>query len=671
MKLNYKTELVLARGNWPLEEVYESADTQPKPDFVVSRKKNGDSLSFYSDEIWDFTSYSASGRRLVLYFFRWCGGSPTERQRKLVNEWKFFLFCIIWLRSGSPLSIGTINNYSNQLKALTKYCSDRGIDSMREVLSNEDKLSSFNALDATVHKCELTVSILRHLFKLGKNITGLNIPKNSSFSRLNSAIDHHNKYIRQQHPPIPSKIFSELLKKLQKEIEDFFSVSTSIFSLARECALDPTYGRGWKYETERADRLKIPRSATFEEALISHNLKTYFIEKGLVPSTLGLTRALSEVQTVCTLIIKAYSGMRDGECNLLKVNCLNVVIENEKKHYIINGYVTKNNHGIPAPAKWVTNSQASIAIECAKSIAITIYENSQLPHAKINSDDRFLFVSAAYLLSLVGEQDYINTGKIYTPKRLYLSAYKSLMERVTPIIDEDSIIEVEKIDPWREWRSKKEFAIGNFWPLTGHQLRRSLALYASRSGLVSLPSLRRQLQHLTEEMTRYYASGSTFAVNFIGDSKLHFGVEYQKSQSESQALSYLVNVLLSNDDLLGAHGAWLNVDGEKNRRALVTNREQTLEKFKKGQLSYKETVLGGCTKAGACDKKALRWFPACLDCSGYVGKLDKLDRVIYFQKSMLNSLIPDTLEWRTEKGDLNALEKYREEASRKIGRLHE
>ena len=91
----------------------------------------------------------------------------------------------------------------------------------------------------------------------------------------------------------------------------------------------------------------------------------------------------------------------------------------------------------------------------------------------------------------------------------------------------------EQIDPHRAWRSEPRFQLGVPWTLTSHQLRRSLALYAQRSGLVSLPSLRRQLQHITEEMSRYYARGSAFANNIIGDNKHHFGHDWQDAQPVS------------------------------------------------------------------------------------------------------------------------------------------
>jgi hypothetical protein len=75
-----------------------------------------------------------------------------------------------------------------------------------------------------------------------------------------------------------------------------------------------------------------------------------------------------------------------------------------------------------------------------------------------------------------------------------------LRQRTFPTITQEDIVELKLIDPHRAWEAEPDFAVGAGWPFTRHQLRRTLALYAQRSGLVSLPSLKRQLQHITQEM---------------------------------------------------------------------------------------------------------------------------------------------------------------------------
>ena len=58
-------------------------------------------------------------------------------------------------------------------------------------------------------------------------------------------------------------------------------------------------------------------------------------------------------------------------------------------------------------------------------------------------------------------------------------------------------------------------------------------MYAHRSGLVTLPTLKRQLQHITQEMSMYYARGSAFAKGFIDTDKTHFAKEWAEAQGLS------------------------------------------------------------------------------------------------------------------------------------------
>jgi hypothetical protein len=234
------------------------------------------------------------------------------------------------------------------------------------------------------------------------------------------------------------------------------------------------------------------------------------------------------------------------------------------------------------------------------------------------------------------------------------------MPHLLPEIKESDIKELEEIDPHRAWRSEEKFQVGKPWPLSSHQFRRSLAIYASKSGYVSLPSLRRCLQHITNEMAIYYANGSAFAKDLITNNRNHFAREYQKSQPESQALAYIAHVLLSDERLFGPHGEWVERhDRLKNSTLSSNSRQETIRKFKKGEISYRETHLGGCTELRPCDKQAMRSIIGCLDCNQSVIKLSKLNRLIKIQESLVEKLPPSTMERKTENSDLEALHAYK------------
>lgn len=90
----------------------------------------------------------------------------------------------------------------------------------------------------------------------------------------------------------------------------------------------------------------------------------------------------------------------------------------------------------------------------------------------------------------------------------------------------------------------------------------------------------------------------------------------------------------------------------------IVDRDTTLQRFKKGEIAYKETLLGGCTSTEPCKQTALKWINTeCLEngCRNLVCKLSKLERVIAAQEKLVISLNKDSVEYRTEKSDLDVL----------------
>lgn len=397
-------------------------------------------------------------------------------------------------------------------------------------------------------------------------------------------------------------------------------------------------------------------SVTFAELQTKHGVAPYFSDKTLERSTKGVRAGLATVQLVTKLVIQAFSGMRDDEARSLPYDCLDITKRNGNSHYVILGRTTKLNHGQAKRTRWVTNQEGCRAIRLAKEIADAIYAEYGTPPQSEASDasSRMLFVSP----------NYIGLAKkpVILPRacplgKMGLFDFSALRSRLEPIIQEEDLRELERLDPHRAWRAEQKYAVGRSWTLVTHQFRRSLALYAQRSGIVSLPSLRRQLQHITDEMSRYYARGSAFAKDFLGADAEHFGHEWQETQAESSALGYMLNVLLSGDAMSGGHGNWVN-HRLRNAEGIVTfDRSRTIRLFKKGELAYRETILGGCTNTGGCDQRAFDWLDmGCLaGCPNMVVKLPNVERVIAALATHVARLDSATLEYRTEKAKLDQL----------------
>ena len=98
---------------------------------------------------------------------------------------------------------------------------------------------------------------------------------------------------------------------------------------------------------------------------------------------------------------------------------------------------------------------------------------------------------------------------------------------------------------------------------------------------------------------------------------------------------------------------------------VLSSREVTMKRFKKGELAYKETILGGCTNQGPCDQVAVQLLrTACVsnNCKNLVGKLSKLELVIKAQEKFIENLDPNSVEFRTEARELTCLVEARDRA---------
>lgn len=391
------------------------------------------------------------------------------------------------------------------------------------------------------------------------------------------------------------------------------------------------------------------------ELFARFGLTEYFQKRNLTIGVHGISSGLSRIQAVCKLMMHSYSGMRDEEAGSILCSGMSSHLHNDRLHYSFVGLTWKMNGGRAKKARWITNSEGARAFRVAFSIAKLCRQTAAKKIDNLLSlANTPLFISVAYL-GLLGPFPSGGCKRMLTSKFAFGNSHE-LRTLLQPLILESDIEELEKIDPHRAWRMEPPFQLNVPWSLTTHQLRRSLALYAQRSGLVSLPSLRRQLQHLTEEMSRYYAKGSAFADNFIGNNKKHFGFEWREVQPVSSALGYLA-LLTSGEPLFGAHGAWIEKRLRAGNDEAAVDRSKTLSRFKNGELAYRETFMGGCTSTEPCRLQPLQWLNLdCLQgCKHMVGRLSSLTRVISVQTRLVSRLVIGSAEHRQESADLTLL----------------
>jgi integrase len=630
----------------------------PTDDFVVARGLDLKPLSKYGENKWDWSFYTPHNTAFVLDFEILRGSDESVNYDFLIAEAKRVIFTIVWLHQGRELSPSTVILYLHLIKKILSSGADKlGLIS---ALNDHHFMRDFVIGEHDFHSIFL-LSMYNKLLSIPEGI-GPYLKVKDSLLKLMSKISQAYYKNHKQHPPIPTRIYTGVMKTVSDFLEQAQPVLPELLPLVRNILSSKFLGRKYNYQREVIYKsgASLGESIYLDdmETLISKQskmLKSYLESVG-VDSFIQLKVWLKDIFYAVKITLLAYTGARSVEVSNLRESCLRVKWVRRKKVYIVDGISSKLNSGKAKKCSWVTNAAAE-AIVIAKKVSALLYEiNGERGEDKILMPI-ILYKSHLKDRNLKGNVGIVNPASL----RMYKTVSKFRRKLQYKITEED-IQELELIDPFRSWREEAKFHVGGDWPLTAHQFRRSLALYASKSGLVSLPSLKRQLQHLTEAMSAYYSNGNASAINIL-DGFSDFVEDYNQTRSESEFVSYIKNVLMSDERLFGAHGNWIN-QGER-KTVYIDERRILTDQFNSRRIAYQETILGGCTKAAPCKDKAMRNLVACLECSGSVIKTSRLDRVLKSQKILVARIDVDSIEYRMEKADLDSMLKYRERIAKK------
>lgn len=623
-------------------------------DHVISRNIDGTAASVVGDFIWNWTAYDPRAKIRNFYFYYWTINYKRMDAVEIsacriarMREMQQLMALLIFRKEGEPLAAASVKPWLKGASRIAVFAESVGC-SISEVLTTQGLLDKF-IVSLPDYSTQQILAWLKFLWKLDRHEQlsfSVSVPRRlKDLQRRAQAASETDK----QHVPLPSRVYASVINSLIFEMQDIEDHAERL--LAALCAAI-------------GNKDYVKRGTIFGCNLISrYGLEEYFARRGIEQNLLGLSSAIADIYRVCKLQIHVFSGMRDAEAAHLPFHCMQSDRRvGRGRHAMIVGITSKLNGGHPMRGTWVTTEQDGFrAIRIVQRFASVIYGCLGVhPRDDESVRDSFpLFVSTTYLPWWTRKPRIVPERFSAFCSHLGDSA-SALRIRITPMIEASDLIELEEIDPHRDWSGEPDYAVGARWPLKPHQLRRSLALYANASGLVRASSLRRQLQHITREMSLYYARGSAFAINFLSDDpdgfKHHIIREWQDGLEESQYLAFVRDVLESDESLYGPAGKFY--DMQKGRDEVVSA-DHLKKQIKMGRLAYQATPLGGCTNPAPCDSpKGLRVVNvACVteSCKYLIGKHSKIIRIIHMQRNMLNKMDTDSITYQIEKEDLDAL----------------
>lgn len=636
--------------------------------FVISRNKTNSVVSRFGDDVWDLTPYNLSpitkGR---IYFNRVKKSGDKHYDDLLMKEVKASIFSLIYFvkngRVGS-LSISTITKYASIAFNLANFALDMrnkplvGKLSLSELISNETYILHL-AKQQSSRLNQSTHSFLNHLNKCGENKVGF---------KVNVVHEIHKPIPHDQHPLIPSRIYINYIRKTN-ELLDFYE--NNISKITRFVTLFEDKFFGMHKKSQR--KLGVNKSEirpSFDDAVTKYEMREVFEFTDVKPiSRVSICSLLTQIQYQMSICIYLYTGMRNSEVKRLPFDCIkkhsfNDTIRDEDGKLIypessvnILSTTTKFS-GYAEESTWLAPPPVIKAVSILQAITQVIAKISN-----VDSEQCPLFSNTLNI-------------KLRNPVEVTFSNPKR--ERLNRVFNDEmfyiteSDLEVLRAsDENRNFDIDPIFSVGSPWPVSAHQFRRSLAFYAVNSGFVSLATVQKQFKHLSQEMSKYYSRNFENVKTIFG----HYDTEQQCYVLPSKHIAFdiqvgmsldtaqnLINDLLDNSTLYGKTGGYLEKQKERLKSGEIhieELKESTYQSVERGEISYRKTLLGGCTNNDVCECSILGEFADCLTSKCAVIKESNIDSLIERTKDELSKYDVNSIEYLSTQSELDDLLNYK------------
>lgn len=589
---------------------YRPPSWPPPKDFPIVIDAQGNAVSRYGDPSWHLWPWALKPLKLVF------GDGSHRAGTALISPANANLLRQItawWLYGPRPVrDPGTLVVRFKAIRGLFVLCSREGISAsdLSRFPHVADRLSEVLPKAQAVY----ALSLLHSLYEQREQL-GFVLLDRERLSRLEATLpDHH----RCQTAYIPQRIWTYQVNRLRAFLDDFNAHRQGIEDCFRFC-IDAYANNAGSLDSACREQLRGSRRP-FHGSTLCTGTRTGAVFPGsfseiarrfgvddllrrwLIPPNADLdgrgrgVRSLSSYFSLVNYVGVAYllnfSMMRIEEGWELRTDCL--AVEKDDRFgtfYLLKGPTTKTIKD--SDARWVVSPSAQVAVEAMASVArMRISALAANPDVATAAEELSNPYLATRTLEPWGRKQYRNRPIVVRPTplsfKLVVRLWPKLFDTNELRITEEDLRIARLITPSM---GADAFSVGKVWPLAWHQLRRTLAVNMLASGLVSDPALQYQLKHATRECSLYYGQGfSRVRLNDVARN------EYIRTMYE--VLGRQIAGLFS-DRFVSPHGATrkdqiLNLVDPKDDKKLRAA-------AKNGKVSWRQTLLGGCTRVAPCE----------------------------------------------------------------------
>lgn len=602
--------------------------TWPLPDdFPIIIDANGTVVSRYADVRWNLWPWA--GQMITLNF----GDGPQRQGTALISAANARLFrqVVAWWIYGprGVRNAKTLRSRFETFRSLFIVCSRDGVVASK-LSENPDVIDRLAKLIAPSKANPL----LQHLHALNeqRQQLGFSLLDRQGLVRLAANPPNHQ---RRQTAYIPPRIWLYQITRLREFLDDFHRHREGIeacyhFCLDAYAANSGSIANAWRITRGRGQlpfglqsgrtgvRSGLKFHGAFSETARRFGIAELLHRWLLTPDQtidiggrglLLFGSYLTMVGRVGTAYLLNFSLMRIEECTSLRSDCLSVERDEQtgERIFLLKGATTKTVED--EDARWIASPSASVAVEAMTSVArLRSFAAQSNPQVKTSAQD----IARPYLL-LRGYEPWMNNKHLSASlaMRPQSRKYSELVADYPNLLALEAlkitVVDLQRARLVTPTLDEKTFAIGKVWPLAWHQLRRTGAVNMQASGLVSDASVQYQLKHATRAMSRYYGQGySHIALNDEARA-VYIRAMYEVLGKE-------IGKLLS-DRFVSPHGEQHKADILK---IVASQDSDHLTKAAKvGKVSWRETLLGGCTKIGPCEYGGVDTIARCSGGDGH------------------------------------------------------
>ncbi|WP_231390549.1 hypothetical protein [Pseudomonas qingdaonensis] len=590
---------------------YRVPSWPPPSDFPVTIDYQGNIVSRYGDIIWNLTPWCTQALKIN---FSLDDSAQINRSAATINSDLARLVAAWWL--WGPQSVRSAKSLKARLVALFpifQLCSREGISA--------SELYKFPRVADIIPRAlspSKSVEALTHLHALfeQRDILGFYILDQEGLRRLEASLPEHSA---KQTPYIPPRIWAYQAGRLREFLEEFIAHQERLEKCYKHCldAYSNYFGSltaAYQVNAKAKSRPPSPfhprsnsriKETTHFQGRFSEIAKHFgiidILTKWVIRPGEGFDSAgrsimlLSSYLSMATKVGLAYllnfSLMRIEEAWALRANCLEVETDETLGNiYLLKGITTKTIED--DDARWITSPSADLAVRvmvCVSRLRVT----SALSNPKVPLTDEYINNPHLVVRPYEPWSNAKNVSEAVTVRPMYPS-YLSIVKIYPNLFDSEKLrITESDLNVARlitTTLDNDQFKVGNTWPLAWHQLRRTGAVNMLSSGIVSDASVQYQLKHATRAMSLYYGRGHS-QINFSKDARAHY------LRTLYEIIGKEVAQLFS-DRFVSPYG--------DTRKSVILNVVQSSDEkelskaAKAGQVSWRQTLLGGCTKRGPC-----------------------------------------------------------------------